>query len=155
MLNDIEGAHHNVKRIKGGLSIFDDEQIREHYLSKTNVPIMQKYHLSSNFQKVILNPIKNKNEDLSSQLRHINNSSSVGAASFLPGSLDLHSLASSFQNEQHLSLPPTKPHYPLAGTAFQPVDGNEASIQQINRSPMSSIDRSTNYNRSTMAKSRN
>jgi len=96
MLNDIEGAEHNIKRIKGGLSIFDDEKIREHYLSKTNVPIMQKYHLSSNFQKVILNPIKNKNEDLSSQLRHINNSSSVGAASFLPGSLDLNSLASSF-----------------------------------------------------------
>ena len=96
MLNDIEGAEHNIKRIKGGLSIFDDEKIREHYLSKTNVPIMQKYHLSSNFQKVILNPIKNKHEDLSSQLRHINNSSSVGAASFLPGSLDLNSLASSF-----------------------------------------------------------
>ena len=48
MLNDIEGSEHNIRRIKGGLSIFDDEKIREHYLSKTNVPIMQNQHLSSN-----------------------------------------------------------------------------------------------------------
>ena len=54
MLDDLEKAKRNISKFKRGLSIFEDENLREQLLSNTNAPVISVSHLRTNLQNVVL-----------------------------------------------------------------------------------------------------
>ena len=54
MLDDLEKAKRNISKFKRGLSIFEDEKLREQLLSNTNAPVISVSHLRTNLQNVVL-----------------------------------------------------------------------------------------------------
>ena len=54
MLEDLEKAKRNISKFKRGLSIFEDENLREQLLSNTNAPVISVNHLRQNLQNVVL-----------------------------------------------------------------------------------------------------
>ena len=54
MLDDLEKAKINLSKFKRGLSIFEDEHLREQLLSNTNAPVISVNHLRKNLQNVVL-----------------------------------------------------------------------------------------------------
>lgn len=54
MLEDLEKAKRNMSKFKRGLSIFEDEKLREQLLSNTNAPVISVNELRTNLQNVVL-----------------------------------------------------------------------------------------------------
>ena len=54
MLDDLEIAKKNISKFKRGLSVFDDQKMKEKLLSSTNAPVISDQKLIGNLKHVVL-----------------------------------------------------------------------------------------------------
>jgi len=85
MLKDIASAKTNIQKFKRGLSIFEDEKIKEHLTHETAAPVVMDRTLSQHFQKVIFSPVNLQKGPLKSIVNNASEEDCFEEISFYAG----------------------------------------------------------------------